>query len=75
MQYGKLALAHLGLELPLQVLMSNAGFYIGTIDEEGPVSRESAEYYPSRKLAQQALDNGTWSQRGNSDLIANWNSP
>ncbi|EIU1666873.1 MULTISPECIES: hypothetical protein [Pseudomonas] len=62
MQYGKLALAHLRLELPLQVLMSNAGFYIGTLDEEGPASRESVEYYPSRELAQQALDNGTWTQ-------------
>ncbi|HHQ4020317.1 TPA: hypothetical protein ACSPY6_001691 [Pseudomonas aeruginosa] len=60
MQYGKRALAHLRLELPLQVLMSNAGFYIGTLDEEGPVSRESVEYYSSRELAQQALDNGTW---------------
>ncbi|MFG9255198.1 hypothetical protein ACEP22_23350 [Pseudomonas aeruginosa] len=63
MQYGKLALAHLRLELPLQVLMSNAGFYIGTLDEEGPASRESVEYYPSRDLAQQALDNGTWTQQ------------
>ena len=63
MQYGKRALAHLRLELPLQVLMSNAGFYIGTLDEEGPASRESVEYYPSRDRAQQALDNGTWTQR------------
>ncbi|HBO5140362.1 hypothetical protein ACOY4E_08040 [Pseudomonas aeruginosa] len=63
MQYGKRALAHLRLELPLQVLMSNAGFYIGTLDEEGPASRESVEYYPSRELTQQALDNGTWTQR------------
>ncbi|MFG9964263.1 hypothetical protein ACG3QT_00015 [Pseudomonas paraeruginosa] len=64
MHYGKLALAHLRLELPLQVLMSApAGFYIGTLDEEGPASRESVEYYPSRELAQQALDNGTWTQR------------
>ncbi|HHQ4216571.1 TPA: hypothetical protein ACSQFT_001567 [Pseudomonas aeruginosa] len=50
-------------KLPLQVLMSNAGFYIGTLDEEGPASRESVEYYPSRELTQQALDNGTWTQR------------
>lgn len=63
MQYGKRALSHLRLELPLQVLMSNAGFYIGTLDEEGPASRESVEYYPSRELAQQALDNGTWTQQ------------
>ena len=62
MHYGKRALAHLRLELPLQVLMSNAGFYIGTLDEEGPASRESVEYYPSRELAQQALDHGTWTQ-------------
>lgn len=50
MQYGKRALAHLHLELPLQVLMSNAGFYIGTLDEEGPASRESVEYYPHANL-------------------------
>ncbi|WP_319741771.1 hypothetical protein ACLEAH_21175 [Pseudomonas aeruginosa] len=62
MHYGKRALAHLRLELPLQALMSNAGFYIGTLDEEGPASRESVEYYPSRELAQQALDHGTWTQ-------------
>ena len=31
MHYGKRALAHLRLELPLQVLMSNAGFYIGVV--------------------------------------------
>ncbi|HCF4538096.1 hypothetical protein I5I50_23985 [Pseudomonas aeruginosa] len=63
MQYGRLALAHLSLELPLQVLMNkNRAYYIGTSDEKGPVSRESVEYYPSRELAQQALDNDTWSQ-------------
>lgn len=63
MQYGKLALAHLSLELPLQVLMNtNRAYYIGTFDEEGPVSRESVEYYPSRELAQQALTNSTWTQ-------------
>ncbi|ABJ13856.1 hypothetical protein PA14OR_4835 [Pseudomonas aeruginosa] len=63
MQYGKLALAHLSLELPLQVLMNkNRAYYIGTSDEEGPASRESVEYYPSRELAQQALDHGTWTQ-------------
>jgi len=44
---GALALAYTGKRLPLQVLRSAAGHYIGTHDDEGPVSRESVEYFPS----------------------------
>ena len=40
---GALALAWTGKRLPLQVLRSAAGHYIGTQDDEGPVSRESVE--------------------------------
>jgi hypothetical protein len=43
---GALALAWTGKRLPLQVLRSAAGHYIGTQDDEGPVSRESVEYFP-----------------------------
>ncbi len=55
-----------GYRLPLQVLQSGAGFYIGTADEEGPVSRESVEYWPLRQLAEDALSGKTpdaWTQR------------
>lgn len=59
---GKLAEAF-GLTLPLMVLRSGAGFYIGTIDDEGPVSRESEEYYSSEDKADKALMEGSFTQR------------
>ena len=50
--------------LPLQVLSSAAGFYIGTFDpQQGPVSRASVEYWPTHDRAQTAFDNGTWTAR------------
>lgn len=49
--------------LPLAVLKSNAGFYIGKFDEEGPCSRESIEYFPSEELAKKALESGNWTQK------------
>ncbi|EKY3918149.1 hypothetical protein RCI35_002019 [Enterobacter hormaechei] len=48
---GHLALFWVGKRLPLRVLRSAAGYYIGTTDEEGPVSRESIEYFPSIEVA------------------------
>ncbi|EII6717540.1 hypothetical protein LHT88_003590 [Salmonella enterica] len=60
---GLLAAQFAGLSLPLQVLLSGAGFYIGTANEMGPVSRESVEYFASAELAERALEQGTWSQR------------
>ncbi len=63
MPYGKLALEWCGERLPLQVLKSGAGFYIGTGAEDGePVSRESRDYYKTFQLAADALQNGTWTQ-------------
>lgn len=59
---GKLALT-VGRRLHLQVIGSRAGFYIGTLDEDGPISRESVEYWPDRGLAQAALANHRWTQR------------
>ena len=50
------ALAWTGKRLPLQVLRSAAGHYIGKQDDEGPVSRESVEYFPNHLAAQRALD-------------------
>ncbi|WP_413731807.1 hypothetical protein [Sodalis sp. RH20] len=59
---GLLALAYVGKSLPLQVLRSAAGHYIGTFDD-GPVSRESVEYFPSHEAARHALETGAWTQR------------
>ncbi|EAS1943398.1 hypothetical protein G3F94_004420 [Salmonella enterica subsp. enterica] len=55
---GLLAARFAGLSLPLQVLRSGAGYYIG-----GPVSRESVEYFATHFQAERALKQGTWSQR------------
>lgn len=60
---GYLAFTWVGTHLPLQVLTSSAGHYIGTTDEEGPVSRESIEYFPSHEAAIRALATGEWTQR------------
>lgn len=60
--YGQLARQWCKLELPLQVLQSNSGFYIGTADGDAPVSRESVEYFQTHATAQQALQDGTWTQ-------------
>lgn len=62
--FGHLASTYAQRQLPISVLQSAAGFYIGTCDpKEGPCSRESVEYYPTAALAQSALDLGTWTQR------------
>lgn len=50
--------------LPLQVLESRAGYYIGTLDEDGlPCSRESNEYFPTEEAAQKAFGCGGWTQK------------
>jgi hypothetical protein len=44
-----------GLEMPIKVCMSAAGYYIGTFcDQCGPYSRESG-YYRTHKLAEADL--------------------
>lgn len=64
--FGTLAQEDLDLRLPLQVLRSGAGFYIGTCsDELGPVSRESVEYWRDEESALNALQTGEWTQRQN----------
>lgn len=60
---GKLALEWCQKRYPLRVLRSNAGFYIGTAGDEGPCSRESAEYFATPEAAEFALSNGQWTQR------------
>ena len=54
-----------GFNLPLHVLRSANGFYIGTADDNGPVSRESVEYWKTIQEAALALENGTYTQREN----------
>jgi hypothetical protein len=60
--YGKLAWFYTDQKLPLQVLQSANGYYIGTSVNNEPVSRES-EYFPSRPDAETAMRNGMWTQR------------
>lgn len=60
---GLLARAVLGQDLPLKVLQSQVGSYIGTGDDEGPISRESEEYWFDPQHAQHALENDDWTQR------------
>lgn len=60
---GYVALAYTGKRLPLQVCQSAAGHYIGTADENGPVSRESVEYFHSQRAAEHALATVRWQQR------------
>lgn len=60
---GYLALTYVGKRLPLQVRHSTAGYFIGTTDESGPVSRESVEYFRSYQVAEQVLTTGGWQQR------------
>ncbi len=61
---GQLAGQYCGKRLPLRVLQSQRGYYIGTWDDEhGPCSRESLEYFPSQDTAQAALRSGAWTQK------------
>lgn len=61
---GELCRAYCGVELPLQVLQSAAGYYLGCWDAlEGPMSRESVEYFPTQAAAEEAMRTGSWTQR------------
>lgn len=61
---GQLAYCELGLILPVQVLRSAAGYYLGTLNEyDLPASRESVEYYNTQGQAERALASGNWTQR------------
>lgn len=62
-KFGKIASELGNKRLPLAVLKSNAGFYIGTFDEAGPYSRESVEYFPTQALAEKAMESGKWTQK------------
>jgi hypothetical protein len=60
---GYLTLTYASQRLPLQVRQSAAGHFIGTADDNGPVSRESVEYFRSYEAAERALSTGHWQQR------------
>ncbi|MDE9555619.1 hypothetical protein KKJ06_09275 [Xenorhabdus bovienii] len=60
---GILALQYCHKQLPLTVLRRRTGFYIGTMDEGEPCSRESVEYFTRREQAEFALKQGQWTQR------------
>ncbi|MBU9819862.1 hypothetical protein J1782_08180 [Rahnella sp. BCC 1045] len=62
MVYGVLALVCCGKKIPVDVMRSNAGFYLGTSDNMEPLSRESAEYWRTRREAEEALRDGNWTQ-------------
>ena len=62
-RWGHLAQEHCNKRLEICVLKSNAGYYIGTADENGPCSRESMEYWPTHDLAVKALEAGDWTQK------------
>lgn len=51
---------------PLMILKSAAGFYIGTSCKyEGPISRQSVEYWPTHEQAEKAFKNNRWTLRSN----------
>ncbi len=61
-----------GYDLPLKVIRSGAGYYIGTFSvDAGPVSRESEEYWPTEELADAAMASGAWTQGQGKDTIPN----
>ena len=51
----------------LQVMKSNAGWYLGVIDSEGPLCRASA-YYPTRKYAAAILTASRYCLRAYSEI-------
>ena len=62
---GKLA-AEAGKVFALEVCKSAAGYYLGTVNEDGePFTRESLEYWRKRETAEAALASGAWTQKPN----------
>lgn len=45
-----------GIDMPLEVLMSAAGYYIGRVCSCGPYSREEDRYYKTREEAEFQLE-------------------
>jgi len=54
----------------VEVLRSNAGYYIGTLDEEGfPNCRLSEEYYKTSEKAEKALENRMFTERESEEIM------
>ena len=49
--------------LPVQVLKSAAGFYLGTLQGGSPFTRESEKYWSTAAEAASALEDGLWTAR------------
>lgn len=60
---GVIAQRWCSMKLPVSVLQSANGYYLGTSFNGMPVSRESLEFYDSVNEAMKALDSGIWTQR------------
>lgn len=52
-----------GRTLSVEVLQSNAGFYLGTQVDGAPFTRESVEYWRFPAAARTALAKGAWTQK------------
>ena len=50
---------------PLKICKSHRGFYIGTLNEGMPYTRESQEYWGKEEQATAALQKGAWTQKQN----------
>lgn len=57
--------SYINWEIPVVVCMSNAGYYIGQMDDGVPYTRLSREYWPTREEAQAALDDFQFVARTN----------
>ena len=62
-RYGRLAFVHCKKREEVQILKSQAGFYIGTLSEDMPCSRESNEYFLTEQKAFAALRDDSWTQK------------
>lgn len=66
MKCGLMASIHGNKQLPLRIMHSHAGYYIGTADVDGaPYTRESEEYFRKKEDAEEAFASGRWTQRSN----------
>lgn len=48
----------------IKVCKSAAGYYLGRFGEDGPIDRDSEEYWRKEEEASAALSNGKWTPRG-----------
>ena len=62
-KYGYLVKKFSGEKLPLEILSSPYGWYIGTRKDGSPYTQESAELYSTAKAAERAFRTGRWTQR------------